>query len=60
MRRPLIGVQNAKKRMHLWDIFTMCGPQVAKTKVAELGASIHREAAQLSEKSYVDDGSGGR
>ena len=44
--------------MHFGDRCAMCGLEVAKTKVAELGKDIDSEAVAMIKMTYVDDGSG--
>ena len=46
-------------RMHLGDRCAMCGLEVSKVKVADLGQDISLEAVALIKMTYVDDGSGG-
>ena len=46
-------------RMHFGDRPAMAGLEVAKHKVADLGANIDPLAAQMIKKGYVDDGAGG-
>ena len=45
--------------MHFGDRCPMCGLEVAKTKVADLGKHINPEAVPMIKLTYVDDGSGG-
>ena len=44
-------------RMHFGDNCAMCGLEVEKTKVADLGNSIDLEALLMIKKTYVDNGS---
>ena len=46
-------------RMQYGNCFAMCGQEVAKLKLADLGVSIDQEAVQMIKIRYVDDGSGG-
>ena len=46
-------------RMHSGDRCAVCGLEVAKAKVAELGNTIDPEAVVMIKKTYVDDGLGG-
>ena len=46
-------------RMHFGDRCAMCGLEVAKTKVAELGQDINSDAVTMIKMTYVNDGSGG-
>ena len=46
-------------RMLFGDRCAMCGLEVAKAKVADLGNSIDPEFVVMIKKTYVDDGSGG-
>ena len=46
-------------RMHFGDRCAMCGLEVAKTKVAELGKDIDSKAVNMIKLTYVDDGAGG-
>ena len=46
-------------RMHFGDRYAMCGLEVSKTKVADLGQHIDSEAVAMIKMTYVDDGSGG-
>ena len=45
--------------MHFGDRCAMCGLEVAKTKVADLGKNIDPAAVDMIKMTYVDDGSGG-
>ena len=45
--------------MHFEDRCAMCGLEVAKTKVADLGKNIDPAAVDMIKMTYVDDGSGG-
>ena len=46
-------------RMHFGNRPAMCGLEVAKSKLADLGYTIDPEAALMIKKGYVDDGTGG-
>ena len=46
--------------MHYGDRCAMCGLEVAKSKVADLGVSMDHVAVLRVKKTDIDDGSGGR